>query len=613
MNYNSEDASFFNRDRFILSAGHGSSLLYSTLHLFSFNVTMDDLKQFRQYKSITPGHPEVHITSGVETSTGPLGQGVANAVGMAIAEKHMQALYNTKDIKLIDNQIYCLVSDGDLMEGVGLEAFSLAGHLKLDNLTFIYDSNDITLEGGTSLSFTDDTAKKFEAMGYYVEQVLDGNNLDDIEQKLLLAKQQTQKPSLVIVKTVIGYASPLEGTEKAHGKPLSKQEIVVLKQNLNFEHTPFTVDSDVLEYVSLKHKQNKKYYENWLNLKEQYKQQNVSLYEQFEKIFTNEYETLAIEKLKKLKIDSKLSMREIASTILQELKLLLPQIIGGTADVAPSTKAAFNNLGSFSSSNYSGKNIHYGVREHAMASIANGICLYGGQKTFVSTYFAFTDYMRAGIRMSAIMKLPILYFITHDSVLIGEDGATHQPVEQLVGFRAMPNINVFRPCNAEETLAAFITYLESKVPTLLVLSKSNINAKESTVKDSLRGGYILSKSTKKPSLILIATGSEVEVCLTAQEQLEQMGIGTQVVSMPCMELFDKEDEKYKNKVLPKRLQKRIAVEAGSAYSFYKYVGVNGKIISVDSFGGSGKPEDLKNAFLLTPNHVVDVAKKMFEK
>jgi transketolase len=574
---------------------------------------MDELKQFRQYGSITPGHPEVHLTSGVETSTGPLGQGVANSVGLAMAQKHMQTMFNKPHYNLINHHNYCLVGDGDLMEGVSQEAFSLAGHLKLDNLTFIYDSNDISLEGVTTLSFTEDTAKKFEAMGYYVDTVQDGNNLDELEQKLLLTKHNKQKPSLLIVKTKIGYASSLEGSEKAHGKPLNKQEINLLKQNLNFEHTPFTVDDDVLEYVKLKQKQNDALYNNKLNELKQYEKDYASLYEQFQKMQNSSYETVAVEALQKLKLDDNLPLRDIAHLVLQEVKLNLPQLIGGTADVAPSTKAYLQNLGSFLSNNYSGKNLHYGVREHAMASVANGIALYGGLRTFVSTYLAFTDYMRAGMRMSAIMSLPVLYFITHDSVLIGEDGATHQPVEQLVGLRAMPNMNVFRPCNKEEVIAAFITYLQSKSPTTVILSKSSIKSAPSTVKESLKGASILKEASKKPKLILIGTGSEVEVCLQAQQQLEQMDIPTRVVSMPCMNLFEMQDEKYKNKVLPKSIKARIAVEAGSAFSFYKYVGQDGNIVSVDGFGASGKKEDLQNAFQLTNSHIVTLAKTMLKK
>ena len=613
MNYQAKNDKFLNRDRFILSAGHGSSLLYSTLHLFNFNVSMNDLKNFRQINNITPGHPEVHITSGVETSTGPLGQGISNAVGMAIAEKHMQTIFNTSTFNLINHKVYCLVGDGDLMEGVSNEALSLAGHLKLDNLVVIYDSNDISLEGATSLSFTEDTYKKYEALGFKLFFVEDVNDLDDLEQKLLLAKKESEKPSFVIVKTQIGYGSSIAGSEVVHGKPLSKKEINILKENLSFEHEPFTVSDEVKEYIKQKTSQNDSYENKWNSILEEYKKENISLYENLKKFNEKEYEKLAVEKLMKLKIDASLSMREQGSIILQELKHLLPNLIGGTADVAPSTKAYLKDLGSFSHINYAGKNIHYGVREHAMASIANGISLYGGLKTFVSTYLAFTDYMKAGVRMSAIMKAPILYFITHDSILIGEDGATHQPVEQLVTFRAMPNLNLIRPCNPQEVIAGFVTYLESENPTMLVLSRHSFTTKESTVKDALKGGYILKKESGKLDLILITSGSEVEPCLIAQEELEKIGIMTRVVSMPCFEIFDKQDEKYKNKVLPKRIKNRIAVEAGSSYSYYKYVGEKGTIIGVDGFGASGKMEDLKNVFLLNSEHIFEIAKKMCEK
>jgi transketolase len=614
MNYNAKNPNFVNRDRFVLSAGHGSALLYSTLHMFGFNVATSDLKQFRRLAGITAGHPEYRLTEGVEASTGPLGQGISNAVGMAIASKHLASTFNTKEHEIINNKIYCLASDGCFMEGVANEAMSMAGNLALDNLVVIYDSNNITLEGKSELSFSEDTSKKYQAMGFNVLEVSDAEDLEDLEQKLLLAKKEDKKPSLVIVKTKIGYGSHLEGSHLSHGKPLSKSDISTLKNNLNFEHRPFEVDEDVMKFVALKQKQNEKYENNWNNLLKDYENNNLSLFEQFKKSFSNDYKEKCVEALRKFKLeDENLAMRDIGQRVLEELKILLPNLIGGTADVSPSTKAYLKDLGSFSKKNYSGKNLHYGVREHAMAGIANGILLFGGLNTFVSTYVAFTDYMKASMRMSAIMKLPVLYFLTHDSVLIGEDGATHQPVEQLISLRATPNTKVFRPCNLSEVLAAFITHLEGNEPTVLVLAKQKINAVKSAVKDALKGGYIISEEKGKLDLILIATGSEVEISLKAKEQLEKLGINTRVVSMPSIEVFEAQEERYKNKILPKRVTKRIAVEAGSSYSFYKYIGSEGKVIGVNGFGGSGTSEELRQAFNLTPDYIVEVAQKMLAK
>lgn len=612
MNYNAKNPKFFNRDRFVLSAGHGSSLLYSTLHLFGFNVTMQDLKNFRQYGFNTPGHPEVGVTDGVETTTGPLGQGVANAVGMAIAEKHLKTMYNKPNFNIINNKVYCLVGDGCLMEGVSNEALSLAGHLNLDNLVVIYDSNDITLEGAKSLSFSENTKQKYEALGFKILEVEDGNNLEDLEQKLLLAKKEEEKPTLVIVKTKIGFGSNVEGTSAAHGKPLTKEQIGLLKQNLEFDHTSFTVKKEVREYVGLKQKQNEAYEASYNKLLKEYENEYLSLYEEFKKIQNGGFVFEASLKLESFKPSNDKAMRAVASDVLQELKLYLPNLIGGTADVASSTKAYLEDFGTFSKENYSGKNIYYGVREHAMASVANGISLYGGLRTFVSTYLAFTDYMKPAMRLSAIMKEPILYFITHDSILIGEDGATHQPVEQLVTLRAIPNMNVVRPCNASEVVAGFIIYLDQKNPTTLVLARHQIKAKEGNVKGALKGAYILAKEEGILDLVLIATGSEVELALHAKKELEKIKIGTRVVSMPCMELFDEQEKRYQQKVLPKN-KRRIFIEAGSSYSFYKYLNEKDEVLCQDVFGASGKQQDLQEAYGFTVEHIMKLAKQILPK
>jgi transketolase len=611
MNYNANNPNFFNRDRFVLSAGHGSSLLYSTLHMFGYDINTKDLKNFRRINSITPGHPEVFITPGVETSTGPLGQGVSNAVGMAMASKHLASIYNTKKHQLINNNIYCLAGDGCFMEGITTEALSLAGNLALDNFVLIYDYNKITIEGSTELALNEDVEKKFKSLNFEVFIVEDGNNLSVLEEQLLKAKKQEKKPSVVIVKTKIGYGSDLEGSEKAHGKPLNKKQIKLLKQNLNFENEPFEVNKQVKEYVLLKQKQNEKYENNWNALLKEYENENIGLFEQFKNSLNNEYKQIAIKKLEKLQLDNDLPLREMGHNVLQELKLIMPNLIGGTADVAPSTKAYLKDLGSFLKNNYNGKNIHYGIREHAMAGIANGITLFGGVNTFVSTYVAFIDYMKASMRLSALMKLPVLYYLTHDSVLIGQDGATHQPVEQLLSLRATPNLKVFRPCNNAEVIASFINHMEESLPSAIVFSKQKIDVDSSSIKDALKGAYIFKTEKSKAKLVIIATGSEVEIAVKAANKLEQNGISTRVVSMLCMKNFDKQDEKYKNKILPKKGVKTIAVEAGSSYSFYKYVNSSDVVLGVDNFGSSGTSEELRQAFKLTPEHIIDTAENMF--
>ncbi|MGD9901174.1 MAG: transketolase [Spirochaetales bacterium] len=612
MNYDYKDPKYINRDRFVLSAGHGSALLYSTLHMFGFNITKDDLMNFRQINSVTPGHPEYDLSRGIETSTGPLGQGISNAVGMAIAEKHMASIFNKPDYEIFNNNIYCLAGDGCLMEGISNEALSLAGTLCLDNLILIYDSNKISLEGSTELSFTEDTKSKFEALGFNVLNVEDVNNLDELESVLNEAKNLKGKPKLVIVNTQIGYGSDLVGSEKVHGTPLSKEQIERVKRNLSFEHNSFEISDEVAKFIAKSQKNSEKSVQNWQKLLKNYEKEHFEAYKELQRFLNYSYNSVAVDFLKTLKIDETLSMRDMAHTALKNLKLSLPNLIGGSADVAPSTKAFIENGGSYSKNDYSGKNIHFGVREHAMAGIINGIYLYGGLRSFGSTYMAFTDYMKGAMRLSALMSLPIIYYITHDSVLIGQDGPTHEPVEQLISLRAMPNMNVFRPCNSKEVLASFITGIESSNPTTIVLSKSKIKAVERSVEDALKGGYVLSKENKTLELIIIATGSEVELALQAKTELEALEIGVRVVSLPCFELFDKQDAAYKNSVLPKNVTNRIAVEAGSDYSFYKYVGSEGKILGVTTFGYSGKEQDVAKKMGLTTEHIVKMAKSMLK-
>lgn len=613
MKYNSKNPKFFNRDRFVVSAGHASSLLYSSLHLFGYKVTMEDLKKFRQIGSITPGHPEYGVTEGVETSTGPLGQGVSNAVGMAIASKYLASTFNKPNFELINNSVFCFVGEGCLMEGISNEALSLAGNLKLDNLIVIYDCNKITIEGSSEIAFTENIKLKYKALGFNVIEVENGNDINNLENCLSIAKNNTEKPTMVIVNTKIGFGSSFEGTNLAHGKPLNKKDIEYLKMNLKFEHKPFTVDKAVLKLIEEKLKQNIKEEQEWNDLLKLYEQEHYGLYSELEKYLNNDFKIQASKNLYNLELEDNLSIRDLGHQVLQELKVSVPNLIGGSADIAPSSKAYMEDFGAFASDNYNGRNIHFGIREHAMSGIVNGINLYGGLYAFGSTYLAFTDYMKAGMRMSALMNIPSLQIITHDSLLIGEDGPTHQAVEQLVGLRAMPNMRVFRPCNASEVIAGFIVGLENDAPITLVFAKQKIKAQKSQIKDALKGGYIFSEETGTLDLIIIATGSEIEISLKAKEVLEKMGIGTRIVSMPCIELFEKQNDRYKNHILPKRKLKRIAVEAGSSYSFYKYVGFEGKVIGMDTFGASGKSKDLAKKFGFTSENIVNVAISMFSR
>lgn len=591
------------RDRFVLSAGHGSSMLYAMLHLMGYNVTIDDLKKFRQLDSATPGHPEVGVTDGVDVSTGPLGQGVANAVGLALAEKYMAAKYNKSDINLFDNYTYCVVGDGCLMEGIASEALSFAGTNKLNKLIVLYDSNNITIDGDTKQTFTQDTKKVMEAYGFNVLFVENGNDVASIESAIEQAKL-SDKPSFIEVKTKIGFGSVLEGNAKVHGSPLKDDALAELRANLGVNTNPFEIMPEAQEY-----------YKELINLKacdfenvnqrlEDYKSKYPQEYNKLENYLEN---NIDVEKvLTSLNCEEDYSTRDLSSMVLNALANEYDNIVGGTADVSASTKAYIKEGGNFGVDNYAGRNIFYGIREHAMGAISNGIALYGGLKSFASTFFAFSDYMKNAIRMSALMNLPVTYILSHDSIAVGEDGPTHQCVEHLTQFRATPNINVFRPCNMEETKAGYVTALTDIKPTILALSRQVLPHLHSTMQDALCGGYIIAKEPlQKLDAIIIATGSEVQFAIQAQQKLSILGYSVRVVSMPCMELFDKQKNSYKESVLPSAVINRVSVEAGSTLCWYKYVGLNGKAIGVDEFGLSGKEKDVYNYFNITVKNIVD--------
>lgn len=611
LSFNPKDPNYYNRDRFVLSAGHGSMLLYSLLHIFGYQVSMDDIKNFRQLGSKTPGHPEHGVTPGVEVSTGPLGQGVANAVGFAIAETMMAARYNEPGFEVVDHYTYALCGDGCMMEGIESEAASLAGTLKLGKLIVLYDSNNITIEGDTSAAFTEDVAKRHEAQGWQVIKVADGEDMPAITRAIQKAQRETLKPSLIVIETKIGYGSELEGDAACHGSPLGKELTDKLKAKLNYDYPPFTVPDEVYTYCRRIGRRNAKKERAWQDMLDEYKKKYPLKYEQFNREISGK--TVELDAVPQLwaKPDKPDAVRNESGAILNKLSVVVPNLVGGAADLAPSTKTYLKGLGDYGAFNHTGRNLHFGIREHAMAAICNGIKLHGGMEVFCSTFFVFSDYMRNAMRMSALMNLNVMYVLTHDSIGVGEDGPTHQPVEHLASLRAMPNLNVFRPADAGETAAAYVTALRGKAPTCIVCSRQNLPQLDADGKMALRGGYIVS-DCKKPDVIIMASGSEVHLALEAKDILANEGISVRVVSMPCMEVFDKQSRVYKESVLPASCTKRLVVEAGVSMPWMKYVGTEGDTVCMDGFGASGKPEDLFAHFGFTAENIAEKARNLLK-
>ncbi len=607
--FNPKNPGFKNRDRFVLSAGHGSALYYVLLHLFGYDLSMEDLKSFRQLGSRTPGHPEAFCTPGVEVSTGPLGQGIANAVGMAIAEKRLAAKFNREGFNVVDHYTYALCGDGCLQEGIAYEAASLAGTLKLNKLIVLYDKNNITIEGGTDLAFTEDVAKRHEAQGWKVITVKDGTNLAEISKAIARAKKQTQKPTLIICNTKIGYGSPLQGSEASHGAPLGEKNTQLLKENLGYNYPPFTVPEEIKPLLKKTIAKGKRIEKQWNLLMQAYAKAYPAEAEEFEKWLSDEIFELDYAQILKPATGAE-ATRSSGSNVLNALANSIPNLFGGSADLGPSNKSIMKNREWFSASNPNGSNVHYGIREHAMAAISNGIAMHGGLIPYCATFFAFSDYMKNAIRVSALMSARVIYIFSHDSIGVGEDGPTHQPIEQLVALRSIPNINVLRPSDAIETAYAWITALKSNCPSALVLSRQNLPQSGLSGEGALKGGYVLAKESKPtPDCILIASGSEVELCLKAKEALLLEGIDARVVSMPCMEIFDSQSEEYKQSVLPSAVKARVCVEAGSSYSWYKYAGDNGKLICIDEFGKSGNSKQLFPHYGFTAENVCQKAKE----
>lgn len=612
MNHNPKNPNWINRDRFILSAGHGSALLYSLLHLFDYGLKMEDLKDFRQLDSLTPGHPEYGHTTGVEVTTGPLGQGMANSVGMALAEAHMAAKFNREGHKIIDHYTYVIAGDGDMMEGITYEATSLAGALGLGKLIVLYDSNSITIEGSTDLAFNEDVCKRYEALGWETFKVEDGNDIEKIQEKIDLAKKNLNQPTLIEITTEIGYGSPKnQGKNSAHGAPLGEEDLKGTKEFFGWEEDKFKVPTDVREHMKDLIQRGTEKENKWEEKLEAYKEEYPELAKELESWINGDIPTDYLESEEFWNFEKDNSTRGASGTIINRLVDKIPNLIGGSADLAPSTKTYMEGRDDFSKENYEGSNLRFGIREHAMAGILNGMTAHGGLKVFGATFFVFSDYMKPSMRLSALMNLPVTYVLTHDSIGVGEDGPTHQPIEHLAMFRAVPNFTTFRPADSRETAAGWYTALNSKTsPTGLILSRQKLPLLDGTGKEALKGGYILKKESNDLQLILMASGSEVHLVYEAAKELEEKGIGTRVVSMPSWELFESQGKDYKEKVLPRDITKRIAVEAGASLGWHKYTGLDGKVMAMESFGASGPGDEVFEKFGFTVENIVNEALKL---
>ncbi|GAA0417709.1 transketolase [Virgibacillus sp. AGTR] len=621
MNHNPKHSTWFNRDRFVLSAGHGSMLLYSLLHLSGYNVTIEDLKSFRQWGSKTPGHPEVHHTDGVEATTGPLGQGIAMSVGMAMAEAHLAAKFNTEDINIVDHYTYAIVSDGDLMEGISHEAASLAGHLGLGKLIALYDSNDISLDGDLNRSFSDNTEQRFKAYGWQVLTVEDGNDVNAIRNAIKAAQTNSEQPTLIEIKTVIGYGSPNKSASAAsHGAPLGTDEVKLTKEFYNWGHDDFHVPQEVYADFNEKIvKHGAEVEDNWNQLLEVYKERYPKLASEFELALNGE---LPVDWEKDLPVfepdKDTLATRASSGKVLNAIAKAVPNFFGGSADLAGSNKTTINDEDDFSRTNYAGRNIWFGVREHAMGAALNGMALHGGLNVYAGTFFVFSDYLRPAVRLSSIMNTPVTYVFTHDSIAVGEDGPTHEPIEQLASLRAMPGLSLIRPADGNETQAAWRLALESTdTPTALVLTRQNLptlsGTKEHAYEGVKKGAYVVSDAEKAtPDALLLATGSEVQLAIQAQAELKEKGIDVRVISMPSWDRFNVQADSYKQQIIPSEVKRRVAIEMASPFGWERYIGDHGKVIGIDTFGASAKGEKVIEEYGFTVENVVKHVESMME-
>ncbi|MEO7309128.1 MAG: transketolase [Chitinophagaceae bacterium] len=620
MNYNPQNTEWANRDRFILSCGHACMLQYSFLYLTGYSITLDDIKKFRQLHSKTAGHPEYGLTPGIEVTTGPLGQGFANGVGFAIAQKYLAARYNKPGFDLFNYKIYTICSDGDMMEGISSEAASIAGHLQLGNMIYLYDDNHITIEGNTNVTFDEDLAQRFEAYGWHVQVLADGNDLEALSGAVKNAQKETDRPSLIKVRTHIGYGSPnKENTAAAHGSPLGEPEVKLVKENFGFDPDKyFVVPDDVLNYYREAGKKGLDKEKEWNDLYKSYKEKYTALANEYELFSTGKLPEGWKQNLPVFKPGQEMATRKASGKVLNAIAEYLPNLIGGSADLAPSTDTNLDKYQSFSAENHEGRNFHFGIREHAMGAILNGLALSKFIIPYGATFLIFSDYMRPPIRLAAIMKIRTVYVFTHDSIALGEDGTTHQPVEQLIGLRSVPNVTVIRPADANETVQAWRVALEhSGGPVALILTRQGIpvidQEKYTQAVELEKGAYILSEPATKPDIILIGTGSEVQLLLAAQQQLKEQNIAARIVSMPSWELFEKQDKAYKEKIFPQTLRKRLAVEAGSPLGWHKYITDEGDIIGINGFGESAPAEELMKEYGFTAEHVVNRAKALISQ
>ena len=616
MNFNPKNPKWLNRDRFILSAGHGSMLIYSLLHLYGYDLSMDDLKAFRQWRSKTPGHPENFVTAGVETTTGPLGQGVANAVGFALAEASLAARYNREGSEIIDHYTYVVAGDGCLQEGISHEACSFAGHNKLGKLIMLYDSNNITIDGPTHISFTEDTRKRFEAYGWQVLEI-DGHDYDQINAAIAEAKKEKSKPSIIICKTIIGFGSPNRaGTSKAHGEPFPAEEIELMKEKLGLpKDKSFFVPDEISDLRAKTQEKGENLENQWNELWENYKNKNQEAAKELENSIKGEISKEALD-IPQFGSEKAIATRSASGTVLNHIAKYIPQLMGGSADLTPSNNTLPAGEESFSPENPKGRYIRYGVREHGMAAIMNGMALHGGVLPYSGTFFVFSDYMRPAMRMSALMEQQVVYVLTHDSIGLGEDGPTHQPEAHLWAYRMIPNMTIIRPMDANETAEAWKSALKNKKgPTCLVLTRQNLPVYDraglgwAKSEEAQKGGYVLCED-KDFEAIIIATGSEVELAVEAKTKLNEQGVKVRIVSMPSTNIFDEQPQEYKNSVLPKNILKRVAVEAGVTLGWYKYVGLEGRVIGLDRFGASAPYKTLYKEFGITTDAIVEAVNSL---
>ena len=613
MKHNPKDPKWVNRDRFVLSSGHGSMLEYALLHLFGYGLDMEEIKNFRQLGSKTPGHPEYGHTVGVETTTGPLGQGIANAVGFAIAEAHLAAKFNREGYPVMDHYTYCILGDGCMMEGISGEACSLAGTLKLNKLIALYDDNEISIEGDTDIAFREDVPARYRAYGWNVIDVPNGNCFKLVSDAIEIAKH-SDKPTLIVCHTAIGFGSPKAGMASAHGEPLGPDALQATKDALGWPcKEPFTVPAEVYEHIAEMMKKNEQAEEDWKRLFAEYREAYPELAGAWDFWFSKELPLDLIGDEDLWKFEGREATRNSSGMVLGKLATRIPSLFGGSADLAPSNKSYTKGRGDFSAEDRLGCNMHFGVREHAMSAISNGIALHGGLRPYCATFFVFSDYMKNGMRMSALMNLPVTYVLTHDSIGVGEDGPTHQPVEHLAGLRAIPGLNVFRPADSKETAAGWILSQTTSQPTALVLTRQSLPLYEKSGPEALKGGYVISDCEGTPDVLLMASGSEVEQCVEAQAILAEQDVKARVISMPCFELYDQQSDEYKESVMPKAVRARVAVEAAVSLGWHKYVGLDGATVTLDHFGASAPAGQLFKEFGFTGENVAATALKVLGK